>query len=110
MQDGTPPHIAHCVKQVLHHHFSDYIIISQYFPTAWPPRSPDLNPFDFWLRKYLKAMIFCDPITSLSDLKESIERHVHNIPQCMLLSTVKHTILRFQIVADNGGQHIEHVL
>ena len=30
---------------------------------------------------YLKAMVYRDPITSLSDLKESIERRVLNIPQ-----------------------------
>ena len=43
-------------------------------------------------------MVYSDPITSLSDLKESIESHVRSIPQFMLLSTVKHTILRFQMV------------
>lgn len=110
MQDGAPPHIARNVKQVLRRHFSDDRIISRHFPTAWPPRSPDLNPCDFWLWGYLKAMVYRDPITSLSDLKESIERHVRNIPQFMLLSTVEHAILRFQTVADNGGHHIEHVL
>ena len=25
-------------------------------------------------------------------------------------STVEHTILRFQVIADNGGRHTEHVL
>ncbi|GFW93719.1 hypothetical protein TNCV_4542461 [Trichonephila clavipes] len=59
---------------------------------------------------YINVMVYCDPIASLSDLKESIERHVRNIPQCMLLSTVEHAILRFQMVADNGRQNIEHVL
>ncbi|GFX25433.1 uncharacterized protein TNCV_1424171 [Trichonephila clavipes] len=27
---------------------------SRVFPTAWPPRSPDLNPCDFWLWGYIK--------------------------------------------------------
>ncbi|GFW24449.1 hypothetical protein TNCV_606901 [Trichonephila clavipes] len=39
--------------------------------TAWPPRSSDLNPSDFWLWGYLKAMVYRDPLTFLSDLKES---------------------------------------
>ena len=55
-------------------------------------------------------MAYHDPITSLSDLKESTEHHVHNISQFMLLSTVEHAILSFQMVADNGGHHTEHVL
>ena len=49
MQDGTPPHIPRCVKQLLRHHFGDERIISLQFPIALPPRSPDLNPYDFWL-------------------------------------------------------------
>ena len=55
-------------------------------------------------------MVYRDPITSLPDHKESIERHVHNIPQFMLLSTIEHAILRFQMVVDNGRRHIKHVL
>ncbi|GFW45597.1 hypothetical protein TNCV_3245351 [Trichonephila clavipes] len=39
MQDGAPPHISHCVKQLLRHHFSDDRTISWHFPTAWLPRS-----------------------------------------------------------------------
>ena len=53
-------------------------------------------------------MVYRELITSLSDFKDSIERYVHNILQFMLLSTVEHDIL--QMVADNGGHHIEHVL
>ena len=55
-------------------------------------------------------MVYRDPITSLSDLKENIDRHVRIIPQMMLLSTVEYEILRFQMVADNGGHHNEHAL
>ena len=105
MQDGALPHIAHCVKQLLSRHFCVDKIISQQCPTAWLPRSPDLNRCDFWLRGYIKAMVYRDLITSLSDLKESIERHLCNIPQFMVLSTVEYAILRL----DNIEHHIEHV-
>ena len=67
-------------------------------------------PADFWFWGYLKPMVYLDPITSLSDLKESIEYHMLNIPKFTLLSTVEYAILRFQMVADNGGRHIEHDL
>ena len=80
MQDGASAHIARCVKQLLRSHFGNERIISRQFPTAWPPRSPNLNPCDFWLLGYLKSMVHRDLITSLSDLKENIERYVHNIP------------------------------
>ena len=45
MQNGVPPHIAHCMKQLLCIccHFGDDRIISLKFPTAWPSKSFDLN-------------------------------------------------------------------
>ncbi|GFW43705.1 uncharacterized protein TNCV_4770541 [Trichonephila clavipes] len=49
MQDGAPPHITRCVKDVLKHHFTEERVISRQFRHLWPPRSPDLNPCDFWL-------------------------------------------------------------
>ena len=55
-------------------------------------------------------MIYRDLITSLSDLKENIEQNVRNIPQFVLLSTVECAILSLQMVEDNGGHHVEHVL
>ncbi|GFU27371.1 uncharacterized protein TNCV_3906131 [Trichonephila clavipes] len=85
MQDGTPLHIARCVKQVLRCHFGDDKIISPHFPTALSPRFPELNPCEYWLWGYLNAMVYHDPIMSLSDFQESIERHVCNIPHFMLL-------------------------
>ena len=106
MQDGPPPHIARSVNQLLRHHFFDDRIISRKFLSIWSPRS-----LDIWMRGYLKGMVYWDPILSLSDFKESTEHHVQNIlPQFILLSTVKHAILRFPRVTDNDGRHIEHVL
>ena len=55
-------------------------------------------------------MVYHDPITSLSDFKESLERHVRNIPQFMLPTTIEYEILRLQMVKDNDGHHIEHLL
>lgn len=51
-------------------------------------------------------MVYRDPITSLSDLKNSLERYVRNIPRHTLLSTVEHAILLFQMVADNDEHYI----
>ena len=98
MEDGAPSHIARFVRQLLRYHFGDKKIISQKFPTAWPPRSLDIIPCFFQLWGYIKSMFYRDPIAALSDLEESIEHHVHNIPQFMLLSTVDHANLRFQMV------------
>ncbi|GBM21250.1 hypothetical protein AVEN_149842-1 [Araneus ventricosus] len=58
MQDGAPPHIATPVKKLLNLHFGKDRIISRPFATAWPLRSPDLNPCDFWLWGYLKDVVY----------------------------------------------------
>ncbi|GFU83622.1 uncharacterized protein TNCV_655341 [Trichonephila clavipes] len=56
MQDGAPPHITRCVTNVLKHHFTEERVISRQFRHMWPPRSPDLNPFYFWLWGHLKEL------------------------------------------------------
>ena len=55
-------------------------------------------------------MDYHDPITSLSDLKESVERYVRNILQFMLPTTVEYKILHLHMVADNGRHHMEDIL
>ncbi|GBO20091.1 hypothetical protein AVEN_21820-1 [Araneus ventricosus] len=77
---------------------------------AWPSRSPDLNPCDFWLCGYLKDVVFSTPIAHLAELKARIAQHILNVTPETLLSVVEHAVSRFQLVAENGGQCIEHVL
>ncbi|GFS61082.1 transposable element tc3 transposase [Trichonephila clavipes] len=96
MQDGAPPHITRCVKDVLNH--------------LRPARSPDFNPCDFGLWGHLRQLVSCDQPRTLPDLKDSISRHVLNMSQNTLRSMVEHAILRFQIVAENDGHHVEPLL
>ncbi|GFW54124.1 transposable element tc3 transposase [Trichonephila clavipes] len=76
MQDGAPPHITRCVKDVLKHHFTEERVISRHFRHLWPTRSPDINPCDFWLWGHLKQLVSCDQPKTLPDLKDGISRHV----------------------------------
>ncbi|GFW30315.1 uncharacterized protein TNCV_3850861 [Trichonephila clavipes] len=110
MQDRASPHITRCVKDVLKHHFTEERVISRQFLHLRPPRSPDLNPCDFWLWGHLRQLISFDQPKTLPDLKDSISRYVLIMSQNTLLSTVEHAILRFQIVAGNGGHHVEPLL
>ncbi|GBN61204.1 hypothetical protein AVEN_71519-1 [Araneus ventricosus] len=106
MQDGGLLHIATPVKQLLNLHFGNDRIISRYFPTAWPPRSPDLNPCDCWLWGYLKDIVYGGPIANLAELKNHTKQDIHNITTETLRSVVEHAVLRFQLIGENGGQHI----
>ncbi|GBM75493.1 hypothetical protein AVEN_183809-1 [Araneus ventricosus] len=92
MQDGAPPHIATPVKQLLNLHFGIDRIISRHFPTAWPPRSPDLNPCDFWLWSYLKDVVYGGPIANLADIKKPALRNTFTI------SPLKHSDLLWNMM------------
>jgi len=37
-------------------------------PMAWPPKSPDLTPMDFFLWGHIKALIYMLPVDSEEDL------------------------------------------
>ncbi|GBO39884.1 hypothetical protein AVEN_501-1 [Araneus ventricosus] len=110
MQDGALPYIATPVKQLLNLHFGNDRIISHHFPTAWPPRSPELNPWYFCLWGYLKDVAYGGLIVNLAELKNRIMQQIHNITAEILRSVVEHAVLRFQLIGENGGQHIEHFL
>ena len=47
--------------------------------TKWPPRSPDLTPFDFFLWGYLKEVVFRTPPESLNVLRQRL------VTECNLL-------------------------
>jgi hypothetical protein len=110
MQDGAPPHIGRAVQQLLRNHFTDDRVISRYFHMAWPPRSPDLTPCDFWLWGYLKSNVYRGGVANLNDLKDRITQHVRNITPDALHSAVEHVAHRLDCVLQLNGGHVEHEL
>ncbi|GBM19859.1 hypothetical protein AVEN_186136-1 [Araneus ventricosus] len=71
-------------------------VISRALP--WPPRSPDITPCDFWLWGFLKDTIYRKRAASLPDLKDSIPRHVLDIPEYSLRSAVENMVLRLELI------------
>jgi hypothetical protein len=53
MHDGAPGHFSRAVRYVLNNTHHDRWI-GRGGSTAWPPRSADLNPLDFWVWGHLK--------------------------------------------------------
>ena len=79
-QDGAIPHTANMVQQWLTSKFGDKFMAKQ----RWPPRSPELNPCDYFLWGYLKGRAY-DPLPkTLDDLKTNFEREIKNINKEML--------------------------
>jgi hypothetical protein len=40
--------------------------------TAWPPRSPDHNPIDFYIWGHVKNEVYSTPVTKVDELWERI--------------------------------------
>jgi hypothetical protein len=55
--DGAPPHFSQVVSQYLDHKFPNRWI-GRGGTQNWPPRSRDLDPFDYHVWGYMKAMVY----------------------------------------------------
>lgn len=70
--DGCPAHNATEVKNYLHLTFPNKWI-GRGGEILWPPRSPDLNPCDYFLWPFLKNQLYnFEEIESIESLKEKI--------------------------------------
>lgn len=80
MMDGAP---AHYSRNVRHHISNTYgeKWIGRGGPVPWPPRSPDLNPLDFFLWGHLKNIVYSTPVDSVEDLRQRIENGIESIRQ-----------------------------
>ena len=76
-------------------------------PAARPPRSPDINPLDFFLWGYVKTEVFKTPVTSLQHLKDRITQAFAQVTVHMLDKTWKELLRQFKMLTDNGGSHFE---
>ncbi|KAJ4426761.1 hypothetical protein ANN_26560, partial [Periplaneta americana] len=70
-QDGAPPHYALHVTDHLNECFPQRWI-GRGGPTAWPPRSPDLTPLDFFFWGYIKDIVYKTVVADLEDLRRRI--------------------------------------
>lgn len=69
MQDLVPSHIAKPVMQILKGHFGKDPLTIRHCPKAPPLRSPNLNPCDFWMWRYLENVEYICLIANLAELK-----------------------------------------
>ena len=75
----------------------------------WPPRSPDLEPSDFFLYGHMKDMLFVPPLAfSLDDLKIRITAAVTLLDEGTLLDVWDEFNYRLNVVRAAGAGHIEH--
>lgn len=65
--DGAPAHFSVAVRAHLNETFGGRWI-GRGGPVAWPPRSPDLTPLDFFLWGHMKSLVYETPVDSEEQL------------------------------------------
>lgn len=70
-QDGAPPHWTIPVRNWLDFWFPQRWI-GRSGPIAWPARSPDLTPLDYFLWGYLKHKVYKHTISDVENLMARI--------------------------------------
>ena len=108
-QDGATPHTAKHVLEWLHSMFGDRLI-SFKTDRIWPPHSLDLSPLDFFLWGYLKHRVYAPKPKTPNDLKAAIRREMRRITQEMCNNVVDNFKKRMNVVNEQNGRHIEHIM
>ncbi|PNF16785.1 hypothetical protein B7P43_G00864 [Cryptotermes secundus] len=108
LQDGAPPHYHRDVRAYLNGTLSGRWI-GRRGATEYPPRSPDLTPFDFYLWGTLKNEVYRQKPATLNALRETIEASCTAITPDTLAAVVRSAVRlhRRCLAADSG--HFEHI-
>lgn len=109
--DGAPAHFSTHVRAHLQATFPGGWI-GRGGPIAWPPRSPDLSPVDFFLWGFLKGLVYETPVETPEDLVGRIVEAagcVRDTPG--IFEKVRNSMQRrCQACLDASGKHFEHLL
>jgi hypothetical protein len=105
-QDDAPPHFALDVRAYLDQTFTDRWI-GHAGSLAWPPRSSDLNPLDFYLWGHIKTNVYRTKPRSIDELKQRITDSVAAIPVQHPRNAFREFERRIHLIIVNNGAHVE---
>lgn len=108
-QDGAPAHTSGTCIRYLQGKFRGRFI-SKRGNVNWPPRSPDLNPLDFFLWGHIKTIVYKSRIENEQQLQDEISQAFRSIEPNMCGRSTDNLLKRARAcIAQNGG-HFEHLL
>lgn len=105
-QDGAPPHWGLVVREFLDQTFPNRWI-GRDGPIAWPPRSPDITPLDFFMWGYVKDIVYRTEVRDIDNLKQRITEAIATINVGMLERTWREIEYRLDVLRATNGAHIE---
>lgn len=109
-QDGAPSHYGRVVQDWLNEKYPNRWI-GRNGPIAWPPRSPDLTPLDFYVWGFLKDEVYSSQIDTrqllISRIENACVKLRQNLENFTMISAIKR---RLQLCLLQNGNHFENYL
>ncbi|GBN11937.1 hypothetical protein AVEN_269098-1 [Araneus ventricosus] len=105
--DGAPPQKISSVQQFIRETFQQQVIGSGGC-VEWSPRSPDLDPMDFFLRGYVKQRVYATPPPTIQELRNRITDVCTSLSPAMLCNVQREVLPRVQMCIVAEGHHFEH--
>jgi hypothetical protein len=108
--NGAPPHSTAMITRYLNEIFEKRWI-GRFGPTAWPPRSPDLSPNDFFLWGHLKDKIYNNVmINNTDELKDRIRHACNELDPNFIRNCVQGFHNRLAYYLEREGGHFEYLI
>jgi len=111
MHDGALVHFSSVARDYLNQNYGQKWI-ARGGPVAWPPRSPDMNPLDFYLWGHVKSIVYKNAPNNIADLRQRIIRRFREIRTnpnvCHRVRNSFDRRIRAYIRAEGG--HFEHLI
>ena len=76
-------------------------------PIPWPPRFPDITPLDFFLRGYVKDIVYRTKVRDVGDLQQRLIEVLDTVTVDMLARTWLEIEYRLDILRATGGARVE---
>ena len=90
--DGAPPHFSQVLRQELNHKFPNRWI-GRGGTQNWPPRSPNLNPLDYHVWGYMKAMVYAHNVNTREELLQRILSSARSINNAAVFRKVTSSVV-----------------
>ena len=108
-QDGATAHTSRRAMGILREMFPGHLI-SLRGDIGWPARSPDLNPYDFFLWGYLKSKVYISRPRSIEQLKDAIRQEITAISHEMARQVIDNFRERLRQCVNNNGSHLTDLI
>ena len=109
--DGAPPHYSRLAREYLHSSFPNRWL-GRGGPVAWPPRSPDLTPLDYYIWGHMTTLVYETKVDSRAELRARIffSGRTNTKPSGQNCFSHSITVDTCWKCLANGGGHFEQLL